>query len=289
MADKEFTYDPEGEDESGGTKFRLPFGLCKSHGIKIQDWWTPKDAWEALRNGGYVKDVSEEYKKHYKKLKAEKAKARNKKKKERRKAIAAQSALAEHNPDKNYIHKPGAIAGAQKGARMTFKEADSGNCNPYYGKGFIGYKTNCQTCVAVYVARRNGYNVRALPNLNNKDIRDLSYQPNLAYLDSYGNAPNMKYKTKWAKTDSWLSNQMKDGDMYAIRGTWKGRNCGHIIVVEKIKGQMRYYDPQINETYNSKEAQSQIFKSMKDIRAFDVTNVKLNEKFCDKIMKGNNP
>lgn len=288
MADKKFTYDPEGEDESGTAKFRLPFGLCKAHGIKIQDWWSPKDAWEALRNGGYVKDVSEEYKKHYKELKAKKAKARTQKKKDRRKAIAQQEALAEHTPDKNYIHKPGAIAGAKRGQKMTFKEADSGNCNPYYDKGFIGYKTNCQTCVAVYVARRQGYDVRALPNLNNQDIKDLSYQTNLAYLDSTGNPPQFKYKPRYTETNSWLSKQMKDGEIFAVRGTWKGRNCGHIIVAEKINGIMRYYDPQTNKIYKAKDAQMQIFGGMKDIRAFDVTNVTLNEKFCDKIMKGNN-
>ena len=55
----DFTYDPEAEENSKGT--RLPFGLCKSYGIKIEDWWTPRDAWQALQDGGYVGDVSEEY------------------------------------------------------------------------------------------------------------------------------------------------------------------------------------------------------------------------------------
>lgn len=67
MAEKEFEYDPEGEEKS--KKTRLPFALCKSRGIQIQDWWTPRDAWDALKRGGHVQDVSEEYKKYYLELK----------------------------------------------------------------------------------------------------------------------------------------------------------------------------------------------------------------------------
>ena len=49
MADEEkFKNDPEaGQDTK---KLRLPFALCKSKGIEIQDWWTPRDAWNALKN-----------------------------------------------------------------------------------------------------------------------------------------------------------------------------------------------------------------------------------------------
>lgn len=28
---------------------RLPFGLCKRYGVKIEDWWTPRNAWDALK------------------------------------------------------------------------------------------------------------------------------------------------------------------------------------------------------------------------------------------------
>ena len=63
----DFKYDPEAEDKS--KKYRLPFSLCKQNGIQIEDWWTPKDAWEALKHGGVVDDVSEEYKEYFRKLK----------------------------------------------------------------------------------------------------------------------------------------------------------------------------------------------------------------------------
>jgi hypothetical protein len=196
-------------------------------------------------------------------------------------------AMPEHTPEIGYNHTPGAIAGAKKGKKMTFEQADNGNCNPYYDKGFIGYKTNCQTCVAVYVARRQGYNVRALPNLNNKDIKDLSHMTNIAYVDKNGSPPIMRFKPQGTQTAKWLSNNMKDGEIYAVRGTWKGKHSGHIITAEKINGEIRFYDPQINKIYSATDAQIQIFGGMKNISAFNVTNVKLNEKFCDKIMKGN--
>ena len=54
----DFEYDPE---KGGNAKLRLPFALCKERGIPIQDWWTPRDAWDALKNGGYIDDVDEEF------------------------------------------------------------------------------------------------------------------------------------------------------------------------------------------------------------------------------------
>ena len=69
--DDDFKYDPEG---GGNVKYRLPFALCKENGIPIQDWWTPRDAWDALKNGGYVEDVDEEYAKRAKEEKREKEK-----------------------------------------------------------------------------------------------------------------------------------------------------------------------------------------------------------------------
>ena len=42
--------DDDGAIEKGSPfKYRLPFGLCKKFGINIQDWWTPTDAWNALK------------------------------------------------------------------------------------------------------------------------------------------------------------------------------------------------------------------------------------------------
>lgn len=294
MADeKEFKYDPEaGEDTK---KLRLPFALCKARGIEIKDWWTPRDAWNALQNNGYVEDVSEEYAEFYRKKKLERQKQFDKEHPERvamKKARAAtkkaQLADPNHNPDKTYEHKDGAIASAAMGQPMTFEAADSGNCNPYFleadkktGHELIGYKTNCQTCVATYIARRRGYDVRALPNLNNKNVHDLSYNTSLAYIDSNGQHP----KQTRISGVSDLAFNMKPGSIYSVQFDYVGRGSGHIVVLEKDEsGKVFLYDPQTN----SKTEQSN-FKSYgrgkTNFKAMDLTDVQMDEKFCDSIMK----
>ena len=291
--EEEYKYDPEsGEDTK---KYRLPFALCKARGIAIQDWWTPRDAWNALQNNGYVKDVDEEYADYYRKKKRDRQKEFDKanpwlvaKKKARAKVKKLQLADAAHNPDKNYTHVKGAIASAQKGKPMDFKQADNGNVNPFFMKApkgqnheYIGYRTNCQTCVATYVARRKGYDVRALPNLNNKSIHDLSYDTSLAYVDSNGQHP----KHQRISSVSELSFNMAPGSMYSVQFDYVGRSSGHIVVVEKDKnGKVFLYDPQTNRVEDQASFKG-YSKGKSNFRAMDLTNVSLDEKFCDKIMK----
>ncbi len=288
MAEEKFKYDPEGEDDNNSKATRLPFGICKSLGIPIQDWWTPKDAWEALKNRGVVREVSDEYKKYYKEKKLAAEKARRKQKRERANKIAAQESMPEHVADPNYVHKNGAISGANKKAPMTFEQADNGHCNPYYNKGLIGYATNCQTCVAVYIARRKGYDVRALPNLNNREIRDLSLNVTLAYVSADGKPPKLTEKPKGYSTTKWLDGTIKEGEIHAIRGTWKGGHSGHIIVAERVNGKVLVYDPQTNKKYSAQEAGREFFSRWKNTKSMNLTGVKMNERFCDKIMKGEN-
>ena len=281
--DDDFKNDPEA---GGSVKYRLPFALCKQKGIPIQDWWTPRDAWEALKNSGYVEDVDEEYAKRMKEEKRENDKKwrkehpeQVKKWAERAKTKKAQLKDPEHNPDKSYVHQDGKIAGAAKGKPMTHEQADSGNVNPYFGTEQIGYRTNCQTCVATYVARRQGYNVKALPNLNNKSISDLSHNVALAYVDKNGEHPGKESVTY---DNMWM---VGEGKLYALRWTWKNRNCGH-IVMQMNDGQGAYlYDPQTNTKYTGKAAD----RFLRDGRRFermDLTDCTLDEQFCDRIMKG---
>ena len=282
--DDDFKYDPEG---GGNVKYRLPFALCKENGIPIQDWWTPRDAWDALKNGGYVEDVDEEYAKRAKEEKREKEKEWRKEHPEQVKKWAARAKIKkeqlknpEHNPDKNYIHEDGKIAGAEKGAPMTFEQADSGSVNPYYGTEQIGYVTNCQTCVATFVARKLGYNVRALPNLNNKNIADLSHDVTLAYVDENGNPPKAESITRRDIAGT------PPGTMYALRWTWQGRNSGHIVIMQNDGSGAYLYDPQTNEKYVSQEEIGNFLKDGMRFARIDLTNCTINEKFCDKIMKG---
>lgn len=282
MDDFDFKYDPEGEEKSKGT--RLPYGLCKAHGIQIQDWWSPKDAWEALRNRGIVKDVSDEYKEYYRNLKKERDKIARKKRAEYNKRRAAQLADPNHNPDKNYVHKDGSISSAQKSAPMNFEQADNGNCNPYYKKG-IGYQTNCATCVAVYVARRQGYNVRALPNLYNRNIYELSLDTSKAYIKDDGKHPYHIARPHGQNNIAFLNSTVKEGAICSLEFGWKGSRDGHIVVVEKKDGKLTMYDPQSNQKYTTINEISNYLKSTKGQSIMDLTNCKMDEDFCDKIMK----
>lgn len=278
----DFTYDPEEEENSKGT--RLPFGLCKSYGIKIEDWWTPRDAWQALQDGGYVGDVSEEYAEYYRQKKREKAKEARRRRKDYVARRKAQRENPIHNPQKGDIEQ-GTISGAVKGNPMTFDEADSGHVNPYFGEGLIGYRHNCQTCVAVYVARRQGYDVRALPNLDNRAIRDLSFDTSLACVTQQGENPRRVYKGRGERTLAFLDKNISAGDICSVEFVWRGGSNGHIIVAERgPDGKVRCYDPQTNEIIKNEEI-SKYFSRTRDIRLMNLTNVNMDVDFCNKIMR----
>ena len=284
MSEKEFKYDPEGEEESGAKKYRLPFALCKAAGIQIQDWWRPRDAWEALRNGGHIKNVSDEYAEYYRNIKKEEAKKRRTQYNERQKRIKEQMSNLEHIPEKNYTHMAGAIAGAKKETPMTFEQADSGNVNPFFDKGFIGYRTNCQTCVAVYVARRQGYDVRALPNLNNKYIAALSFNSLAIYQNKDGNMPKSIKRPYRERITSFLDKNVEENKIYTLQMLWTGRSSGHIVTVERDNGVVRVYDPQTNRIYKGKQIYSFMSK-VSNVSLADVTDCTIKEEWADRIMK----
>lgn len=280
--EKEFHYDPEAEENA--KKFRLPFALCKANGIAIQDWWTPRDAWEALRRNGDIENVSDEYADYYRKLKKEQAKKRRKANKERNAIRRAQRKDPEHNPDPNYKHVDGQIAGAKKGREMTFEQADSGAVNPYYDTEQIGYHTNCQTCVATFIARRRGYDVRALPNLDNRNIMQLSWNPLAIYKDKDGRPPIPVVKKYGVRTSTFIDEQVKEGRIYSVSVKWGGRNSGHIVTAERVNGIVQVYDPQTNSKYTGRMI-SAFFRRVSNVRVADLTDCEIDETYADKIMK----
>ena len=279
---EEFRYDPEAEEKT--KKYRLPFALCKQAGIAIQDWWTPRDAWNALKNGGAISDVSDGYAEYYRKLKREKGKEARERRKPREKIRKAQRKDPEHNPDSSYQHRDGAIADVDKRSPMSFEQADSGNVNPYFGSNQIGYKTNCQTCVATYLARRQGYDVRALPNLDNKYIFWLSTNSMLAYIDENGNHPEQIFKKKGQRTDMFLEQTIQEGRIYSVSCRWGQSSSGHIVTAERINGRVRVYDPQSDKKYVGRQI-SEFFRTGTMVRLADLTDCRLDEEFCDHIMK----
>ena len=74
--------------------------------------------------------------------------------------------------------------------------------------------------------------------------------------------------------------------MYALRWTWKGHNYGHIVIMQNDGNGAYLYDPQTNEKYVSQEEIGNFLKDGMRFARIDLTNCTINEKFCDKIMKG---
>ncbi len=281
----DFEYDPE---KGGNAKLRLPFALCKERGIPIQDWWTPRDAWDALKNGGYIDDVDEEYAKILRDDKRKKEKEwredhpeRVRAWQERAKIKKAQLKDPNHNPDRNYAHVDGAIAGVKKGKPMTHEQADSGNVNPYYSSNQIGYRTNCQTCVATYAARLQGYDVRALPNLNNRDIYQLSYNPGLAFVDENGQHPKSQ---EMGRRD--ILGELPPNTLRAVKWQWGKRRSGHIVIMGNDGNGTYMYDPQTNVYMNQTKQIRKYTGGANNFSYYDLSGCRMDETYCDKVMKG---
>lgn len=194
-----------------------------------------------------------------------------------------------HNYDENYEHKDGYIAGAPKCETMTFEEADNGKVNPYYDI-VKGYENNCTICVATYLARRLGYNVRALPDSeNNEEAVALSVDFNRAYLDEEGFSPESEFDLNEAQNkEVFLDNKIKNNDIFSLRfnSVDSSVKAGHIIIAEKDNnGNLILYDPQINKVIKKEEINNYL-SDKKYFEYTNLTNCKMNEKICDKLMKG---
>lgn len=195
---------------------------------------------------------------------------------------------SEHAPDKGYVYKKGYIAGAKKGNKMSFEQADNGACNPYYDK-VEGYGDNCQACVAVYIARRLGYNVRVLPYLysgayTNDEMRHLANNPYRAYKDAQNEQPQA-IEFFGDDKQGFLNKTIQNGEIYSVVHYWEN-DAGHITIAEKDSdGNLFLYDPQSNKKRTGKEIKNYFNGTKSNIMCANLTNVTMNEIVCDKIMK----
>ena len=269
--------------EEDTRKYRLPFALCKDYHIQTQDWWTPRDAWEALIKHGIVEDVSDAYDAYYQRLERERIKIGTEYHKSRENRRKEQLSDAVHRSDRSYVHKAGSIAGAEKQAPMTFRQADGGSVNPFFRSKFMGYRGNCQACVAAYYARRLGYDVQALPDFNNPAITALSRDISLAYRDQYGEHPQKKYIT--GRFRESIHKTVKEGEIYALEWRWKGKDDGHVVTVERVKGSIYFYDPQSGKIYPWKTSEKLFCGEATDFALLKLSGCTMDEKFSDKIMR----
>ncbi len=191
--------------------------------------------------------------------------------------------------------------GIKRGEEMTFEEANELRGNINFGKG-NEYGVNCQSCVVANELRRRGYDVTALPNLEKKGNipHELSYRTNWAWIDPktmvmpvkktaggiYDVTRTGALKSKSIKElTKELVELVKEPGRYHIDFSWKGRNSGHIITLEKsLDGKIVIYDPQTGKIKNWGELSKEI--SLKyGVNVLRVDNLLVNTDIINGIVK----
>lgn len=191
--------------------------------------------------------------------------------------------------------------GIKRGEEMTFEEANELRGNINFGKG-NEYVVNCQSCVVANELRRRGYDVTALPNLEKKGNipHELSYRTNWAWIDPktmvmpvkktaggiYDVTRTGALKSKSIKElTKELVELVKEPGRYHIDFSWKGRNSGHIITLEKsLDGKIVIYDPQTGKIKNWGELSKEI--SLKyGVNVLRVDNLLVNTDIINGIVK----
>lgn len=191
--------------------------------------------------------------------------------------------------------------GVKKGKEMTFEEANELRGNINYGKA-SEYSVNCQSCVVANELRRRGYNVTALPNLQKTGNipYELSMRTNWAWIDPktmvmpkkqtaggiYDITRSGALKSKSIKElTKELVELVKEPGRYHIDFTWKGKNSGHIITLEKLhNGKIIIYDPQTGKMKNWRELSKEISLRY-GVNVLRVDNLLVNTDIIDGIVK----
>lgn len=120
---------------------------------------------------------------------------------------------------------------------LKSKEIALQSVNPKYATGDIAYRANCPNCVSAYEMRKRGYDVTAKPSGKN---HYLNRNPETAWID-----PDVRKATGSGKNDILKSfKEWPENSRAEIAVVWKGNNKGHVIVAEKIKGDVLFYDVQ---------------------------------------------
>ena len=191
--------------------------------------------------------------------------------------------------------------GIKRDEEMTFEEANELRGNINFGIG-NEYGVNCQSCVVANELRRRGYDVTALPNLEKKGNipHELSYRTNWAWIDPktmvmpvkktaggiYDVTRTGALKSKSIKElTKELVELVKEPGRYHIDFSWKGRNSGHIITLEKsLDGKIVIYDPQTGKIKNWGELSKEI--SLKyGVNVLRVDNLLVNTDIINGIVK----
>lgn len=166
-------------------------------------------------------------------------------------------AIAKHNIELEKALK------ITKGKPMSVAEADEQHANPNYGKE-KGYSINCQTCAPAYVLRYRGFDVTAKSNIPGSKLEYLSRGMNAWEVWRNIDGTPAKHTT----INDWLSakgyKQMtqkrylqffdetcKEEGIYELSIGWKGGG-GHATILQRFaNGELRYIEPQLDNSKGS--------------------------------------
>lgn len=170
-------------------------------------------------------------------------------------------------------------------AQLSTADEDLKAVNPNYGR-ISGYDDNCQRCVPTYVLRKQGYDVEALPTGQNETIDNLlKHNPYIIWQKA--GSPVIPKSTRGSsyfgkpEIEKYMKD-LPDGAMCEIQCQWAKENYGHVFIAEKVAGEIRYIDPQ-----NNNSDVSSYFKKMKYNRTtfWRIDDANLNDdliKYCCK-------
>lgn len=160
--------------------------------------------------------------------------------------------------------------GIEHGKLMSIDRADRKHANPKWctlvDGSFHPYTSNCQTCVVAYELRKRGYDVEAKgvgvkpKSYTNNFQREMAYDSTFAFADKDIDLirPNFMGEIK-SNTDKGrrqfrakIFNAIKEQGSYFFSFKNRGRQSGHIVVLEHTTNNLLLIDPQANRRIDLK-------------------------------------
>lgn len=171
---------------------------------------------------------------------------------------------------KNIFEQAAQKYGIEHGKPMSIDRADRKHANPKFltlvDGSFRPYTSNCQTCVVAYELRKRGYDVEAKgvgvkpKSYVNNFQREMAYDSTFAFADKGIDLirPNFTGEIKSNTDKGRRQFRVKIFDAIKEQGTYflsfknKGRQSGHIVVLEHTTNNFLLIDPQANRRIDLK-------------------------------------
>lgn len=186
---------------------------------------------------------------------------------------------------------PETISGVKRGRPMTFKEADSGNVNPFYKTRQEAFVSNCQSCILAFIARLRGYDVKAKPYAgDDKPIVMLAKDIRRGFIiDEQGTHPDF-VKRKRIKgavgTMFFLEKNIRNNEIYCLFVDDPLCQDAHVIITGRQGEELYLYDPQKNRIFFKEKIQNYFYgKSCNKTQMFRIDNAAFNPYFIDMTME----